>query len=80
MKKLLALLFALPFAAYAEMSATALSEPPFFVAEAPARAVALQCVSTNLAGTLTVQRITPLTLSWPEEEVTETTLFRPWVI
>lgn len=73
MKKLLTLLFALPFASFAEMSATALSENPTLAAEAPARAVALQCVSTNLAGTLTVQRITPLTLSWPEEEVTETT-------
>ena len=64
---------ALAFAAHAEMSATALSESPAQVAEAPARAVALQCVSTNLSGTLTVQRITPLTLSWPEVEVTETT-------
>ncbi len=65
--------FIAAFAAHAETSATALSETPFPVAEAPARAVALQCVSTNLAGTLTVQRITPLTMSWPEEEVTETT-------
>lgn len=57
---------------FGEMTAPTLSETAVD-AGGPARAVAFQCVSTNLSGTVTVQKITPLTVYWRESEVTATT-------
>ena len=74
MKKIciMSVIAALAFAAFAELAAPTLSETPFFP-DAPSRAVAFQCVSTNLSGTVTVQKITPLNLLWAEDVVTPVT-------
>lgn len=60
------------FAAFAEIAATALSSAPAD-AGGPARALAFQAVSTNLSGTVTVKRLSPLVLSWQVDVVTATT-------
>ena len=74
MKKIciLSVIAAFAWAAFAELAAPTLSENPF-EPDAPARAVAFQCVSTNLSGTVAVQKITPLTVRWTEDVVTPVT-------
>lgn len=70
MKKLCILLAIVVFAlaAFAEIAATALSDAPVDLG-GPARALAIQCVSTNLSGQVTVQKITSLDFLWRESVV-----------
>ena len=46
-------------------------------APAPCRAVAAQAISTNASGTVTLKRITPLTVEWYDESVTTNRTYRP---
>ena len=61
----LALAASAAFAVRAEYSTLALGEEPAAVAN-PVKAVAIQVVSTNAAGTVAVKRITPLVVNWRE--------------
>ena len=75
MKRISLLISILAFAAAAraEFTSVAITSGDNLLLSLPARAVAVQAVSTNLTGTLTLARVCELETRWMEPEVVTTT-------
>ena len=75
MKHILSLISILAFAAAAraEFTSVAITSGDNPISALPARAVAIETVSTNASGTVKIEKITPLTVRWTVPEVTATT-------